>query len=303
MNAPQIVWLPDGRRLHMNHGPIDLIVEAWGERGEIHAAYRQAAARFQTVLTELVAELAELRTPVRPDHPPRLTGKIARNMYRAVAPHGEEFITPMAAVAGAVADEMLAALVAGRTLSKAYVNNGGDIALHLGEGEEFALAIAGTGGGERLAVRHGGPVRGVATSGWRGRSFSLGIADAVTVLAADGATADAAATMIANAVDLPCHDAVTRVAACLLQPDTDLGDTPVTQNVGALSPDEIDRALAAGVRIAQDLMRRNLIEGAALFLGREARAVGRAMPPLQQIYSRSAPSASAHNAGTEVVHA
>ncbi len=37
----------------------------------------------------------------------------------------------MAAVAGAVADHILAAMIAGRRLAKAYVNDGGDIALHL----------------------------------------------------------------------------------------------------------------------------------------------------------------------------
>ena len=48
-----------------------------------------------------------------------------------------------------------------------------------------------------LAAVTGSPVRGVATSGWRGRSHSLGIADSVTVLAATAAMADAAATVIA----------------------------------------------------------------------------------------------------------
>ena len=96
-------------------------------------------------------------------------------------------------------------------LDKAYVNNGGDIALHLAPGAVDATpAIAGTGHGlaDRVIIRADDPVRGIATSGWRGRSFSLGIADAVTVLARTAAEADAAATMIANAVDLPGHPAI-----------------------------------------------------------------------------------------------
>ena len=76
------------------------------------------------------------------------------------------------------------------------------------------------------------PVRGIATSGWRGRSFSLGIADAVTVLAATAAKADAAATIIANAVDLPNHAAITRVPAREIAPDNDLGERLVTRAVG-----------------------------------------------------------------------
>src|SRR5690606_11442883 len=116
------------------------------------------------------------------------------------------------AVAGAVADEMLAAMVAGRMLDRAYVNDGGDIAVHLAPGQAMKLAIAGTGHGfsDRVTIDSASPVHGIATSGWRGRSFSLGIADAVSVLARSGAEADAAATVIANAVDLPGHPAVKR---------------------------------------------------------------------------------------------
>ena len=188
----------------------------------------------------------------------------------------DAFITPMAAVAGSVADEMIAAMTAGRRLEKAYVNDGGDIALHLPEGASLTLAVAGTGHGfaDRLTVGSDSPIRGIATSGWRGRSFSLGIADAVTVLARDAATADAAATLIANAVDLPEHPAVARAPANMLQPDTDLGDRLVTTGVGDLSTDDIALALSRGLAVAEDFRRRGLIEGAALFLAGQARVVG-----------------------------
>ena len=92
------------------------------------------------------------------------------------------------------------------------------------------------------------PVRGIATSGAAtkgagGRSFSLGIADAVTVLAAIAAAADAAATIIANAVDLPGHPAIRRVPASEIDPDSDLGDRLVTVTVGRLFESEIRAAL------------------------------------------------------------
>ncbi len=214
MTGPQAGFLADGRRLHLNHGPIDLIVEAFGEEDERHAAYAQAIRRFQTVLSELVEELPELRRPAG-RVPRAFRGTTARRMEAAVSPLAEKFITPMAAVAGSVADEVLAAMLEGRSLAKAYVNNGGDISLHLAEGQSLTLAVAGTGHGfaDRAVIRAADPVRGVATSGWRGRSFSLGIADAVTVLAKNGAAADAAATIIANAVDLPGHPAIARVPA------------------------------------------------------------------------------------------
>lgn len=275
MTEPQATWLPDGRRLHLNHGPIDLIIEASGDAHEMRAAYAQAVARFQTVLPELVAELAELRRPANAK-PRGFAGPVARRMEAAVAPLSSRFITPMAAVAGAVAEEILAATLAGRTLRKVYINNGGDIALHLEPGETISAAVAGTGHGfaDRLTLRAGDGVGGIATSGWRGRSFSLGIADAVTVLAETAAQADAAATLIANAVDLPGHPAITRVPARELAPDSDLGERRVTRAVGSLSATEIGQALSAGLLLAEEFRREGLIVAAALFLAGQARISG-----------------------------
>lgn len=279
MTGPQASLLPDGRRLHLNHGPIDLIIEAFGAEAERKAAYRQATARFHTILSELVEELGELRQPAGPV--PRLFRRpTASRMEAAVSPHASTFITPMAAVAGSVADEMMAAMLAGRTVDKAYVNNGGDIALHLSPGSELRAAIAGTGHGfaDRVVIRHADRVRGVATSGWRGRSFSLGIADAVTVLAGNAAQADAAATMVANAVDLPGHSAVLRLPARSLSPDSDLGGRLVTRAVGKLRPEEIAEALDRGFAVAEEMRGRGLIVGAALFLCSDNRVSGPMKP-------------------------
>ncbi|MBB6467893.1 hypothetical protein HNQ96_003776 [Aminobacter lissarensis] len=275
MNGPEISWLPDRRRLHFNHGPIDLIVEAWGDPKELQAAYRQAAARFETILPELVGELTELRRPASTT-PRNFLGSTAQRMEAAVAPLSRTFITPMAAVAGSVADEMMAAMVAGRRLDRAYVNNGGDIALQIAPGQEISAAIADTGHGlaDRLTIRAEDPVRGIATSGWRGRSFSLGIADAVTVLAVSAAAADAAATLIANAVDLPGHRAIQRQPARDLAPDNDLGDRLVTTGVGPLDAEEIELALEAGLSIAETLRRQGSIQTAALYLGGRNRISG-----------------------------
>ncbi|PLP56161.1 hypothetical protein CYK37_26935 [Mesorhizobium loti] len=267
MNGPQAHWLADGRRLHLNHGPIDLVIEAFGEAAEVRAACEQAVARFQTVLPELVEELLALRRPAAVIPRP-FAGPTARRMEAAVSALAERFITPMAAVAGSVADEILAAMVSGRKIERAYVNNGGDSALHLAPVQSMKLAIAGTGHGlaDRILVRAEDDVRGVATSGWRGRSFSLGIADAVTVLASSGAAADAAATLIANAIDLPSHPAVKRQPAFEFAPDSDLGARLVTVGVGLISPRETAQALQAGLVVAEDYRRRGLITAAALFL-------------------------------------
>ena len=192
----QIALLPDGRRLHLQDGPIDLIVEGFGEPAAVGAAYSAAVARFVTILDELCAELPTLRRAVDPRRCV-LEGIVARRMHGAVAPlAADRFITPMAAVAGAVAEEVLGAMVAAAALTRAYVNNGGDIALHLAPGASFTAGMVGRPDRPALlgaaAIGSGDPVRGIATSGWRGRSFSLGIADAVTVLASGAARADAA---------------------------------------------------------------------------------------------------------------
>jgi ApbE superfamily uncharacterized protein (UPF0280 family) len=131
---------------------------------------------------------------------------------------------------------------------------------------------------DRVTIRAADPVRGIATSGWRGRSFSLGIADAVTVLACTAAMADAAATMIANAVDLD-HPGILRRPARDLQCDSDLGPRLVTCAVPPLSPPDRALALDRGLAAAEACRARGLIEGAALFLQGDARATG--MPALE----------------------
>jgi ApbE superfamily uncharacterized protein (UPF0280 family) len=255
--------LADGR-LHLQHGPIDLVIEAFGDCREVEAAYGQAVERFGDILVTLVGELATLRRPVG-DAYPLLRGPVARRMAEAVWPYRNVYITPMAAVAGAVADEVLAALVRGRVLDKAYVNNGGDIAFHLSPGHELHAGIFVDALDGAVQLTHDRPVRGLATSGWGGRSFSLGIADAVTVLAANAAGADAAATIVANAVNVD-HPAIERRPAASLDPDTDLGDLPVTVAVGDLPSEVVDRALARGATEARRLQQAGLIEGAALVL-------------------------------------
>jgi ApbE superfamily uncharacterized protein (UPF0280 family) len=276
--APQIRWLADGRRLHLQDGPIDLIVEAYGSETSVRAAYDAAVQRFTGLLDELCDELPDLRRAADPTRC-LLQGVVARRMYAAVAPFAaEHFITPMAAVAGSVAEEILGAMLGAARLERAYVNNGGDIALHLTSGEHFSIGLLDRPDRHGLmrtaAIEAGDPTRGIATSGRHGRSFSLGIADAVTVLARTAAQADAAATIIANAVDLPGHPAIVRCPAQDLQPDSDLGALLVTCEVGELSGREIAAALDAGAASARVVLAAGLIEGAALRLQGETVVVG-----------------------------
>jgi uncharacterized protein len=257
-------------RLHLQHGPIDIVLRAWGGPDDVAAAYHAGIQRFETVLGELVSELATLRRPMADGHP--VCGAIADRMVSACRPY-DVFVTPMAAVAGAVADEVLAAMLAAATLDKAFVNDGGDIAVHLTPGQTLDVAVAGAFKGSPLPAINGqitlraeDGIGGIATSGAQGRSFSLGIADSVTVLAHSAAAADVAATLIANAVDLPGHPAVHRRPASTLDPDSDLGQRLVTVSLDPLTPDEILSALESGLAAARHYQRAGLIHDAALML-------------------------------------
>jgi ApbE superfamily uncharacterized protein (UPF0280 family) len=252
------------------------VIEAWGDASEVQAAYAQAWDVFPAILPRLVAELPLLRRAIDAAHP-GVSGPVARRMFDACAPlAAADFITSMAAVAGAVADHVLRAMLEGRRLAKAYVNDGGDIALHLAPGETLRAGTVGDVQHPALdaiaTVAHTSPVRGIATSGWKGRSFSRGIADAVTVLAASAAEADAAATLVANAVDIDDR-AVERAPASSLDPDSDLGALLVTVGVGALSACALDAALARGAEKAQQLHRAGRIIAAVLLLRGEVRVV------------------------------
>lgn len=261
--------LPDGR-LHLQDGPIDLVIGADGTGAAVEAAFAAARARFATVLDEICAELPLLRRPARPGGA-LPEGRVARRMAAAVSPYAREtFVTPMAAVAGSVAEEILAAMIERAPLARAFVNNGGDIAIHLAPGERYRVGLVDRPDTPSLfgaaSIGAADPVRGIATSGWRGRSFSRGIADAVTILARTAAAADAAATIVANAVDLPGHPAIRRIPARDVRCDSDLGDILVTRAVGALTAGEVAAALERGGAVARALVERGSIDGAALHL-------------------------------------
>jgi ApbE superfamily uncharacterized protein (UPF0280 family) len=262
--------LPDGRRLHFQHGPIDLVLDCDGPDDLRAAAFDRAWAAFADALPGLVAELPLLRRRVGPE----MAGPIARRMRDACLPHRATFVTPMAAVAGAVADHVLDAMVSAQGLARAYVNNGGDIALWVGNGAPFRTGMVFDYGDPALdgLVEIGADdgIGGIATSGWQGRSFSRGIADSVTVLAPTGAAADVAATLIANAVDAD-HPAIERVPAAMLDPDSDLGDRLVTVGVGPLDRQTIGAALRAGLRVARRMRRDGWIAAARLTVKDETR--------------------------------
>jgi hypothetical protein len=266
--------LGDGRQ-HFQHGPIDIVAQAEGESAAVASAHEAAAKRFATILSELVKELPVLRQPISTQAPCPLNGPIARIMWEACQRCPSDFITPMAAVAGSVAQELIA-FYEQPGISRAWVNNGGDIALYLTPGTHVEIGLfadlskldglaiqQGISLDGRLSVDYAMGVRGIATSGWRGRSFSLGIADSVTVLAQSAGLADAAATVIANAVNT-AHPAVERLPANQVKDDADLGEKLVTVHVPALDDNTVHEALKQGLQQALQMKQNGLIFASVL---------------------------------------
>ncbi len=298
----------DVRRWHFQHGPIDLVITLDGDPIVVRAAIDDAFAVFAPMLGGLVERLPMLRRPVEardrerlatdwcdPLRPPgqaldavdpeQAAGLTAQRMLAACLPFADCFVTPMAAVAGSVADVVLVPMRR-EGIQRAMVNNGGDIALHLTPGQcwRIAIVVPGSLPGEiagapgMVCIDADSPVRGLATSGWRGRSLSLGIADAVTVLATRAADADVAATLIANAVDLDAPTIERRPASACIS-DSDLGDLPVTIAVGHLDDGQVDAALGAGQNFATRHIGRHGLSGARLQLGDRCRIVGPGFEP------------------------
>jgi ApbE superfamily uncharacterized protein (UPF0280 family) len=265
--------LSDGR-WHFQHGPIDIVLQLVGDASACHDALQRTWQRFESVLPELVSELPLLRQPIANLQKNSFQGEVAGSMWQVTHDMAwaaaDGFVTPMAAVAGSVAQALLPCL-SQDGVDKAYVNNGGDIALYVQEGQSWRLgmvsdmqqALRSDVNSELISdgsfvIHHGMPVRGVATSGWRGRSFSLGIADSVTVLAETAAQADVAATLIANAVNVH-HPSVQRQAANSLRDDTDLGDRLVTVDVPRLPPALVEQALQLGLDCALAMQARGQV--------------------------------------------
>jgi len=269
-------------RLHLQHGPIDLILHVDASEEIRKRLYSAAKKRFSTVLQELVVEMDLLKHPWSADLPdPK--GGIAQKMCFAVR-GSDIFVTPMAAVAGAVADEVLEAMLYEaknqdpclEEIQRMYVNNGGDIAFWLNAGESFSIGVVDNPGipelNARVSLAYESPVRGIATSGWRGRSQSLGIADAVTVLAGSAATADAAATLIANDVNV-YYPGILKRPASEVKDESDLGMLPVTVDVPPLPVDQISEALKRGAQTAGNFIRTGKIEAAYLSLQKQTLVV------------------------------
>jgi len=174
-------------------------------------------------------------------------------------------VTPLIGVAGATADEVADFIYNTGEVSKVVVNNGGDIAIRLREQETVKVGIK-TDINEKgishivtVTVKSG--IRGIATSGFGGRSFTRGIANAAVAIADDSISADVAATLIGNATEIesPC---VVKTSARNLNPNTDIPHLYVTTSIGHLERWEIVQAIDQGIKRAKAFENKGLIIGA-----------------------------------------
>lgn len=112
-------------------------------------------------------------------------------------------VGPMAAVAGAFAEEIGLVLSRRFQLTDLIVENGGDIYLATTVPRRIAVWAGQSPLSGRIALDidpHLSPLGICTSSGTVGPSLSLGQADAVTILAQDPSTADAFATAVGNQV-------------------------------------------------------------------------------------------------------
>lgn len=250
-------------------GPMTLTISVWdvGKARPVMAA--QAARTALNCLGTLADFQHFLKKPVHrlPENPnlPISAGVVHRAFQAAQAVSRE--LSPLAAVAGATADQVAAA-AASMGGDRVIVNNGGDIALRLGPTETAVVGLQHQSDREyagRLTVRGETGIGGVASSGWGGRSHSPGTADLATVWAENAALADAAATLLAGetAVDGP---EIGCARACDIDPLSDLGLRPVTVSVDRLKSARKRRALARAAKTARRLHAAGQIRGCCVWI-------------------------------------
>jgi ApbE superfamily uncharacterized protein (UPF0280 family) len=249
-------------------GPMRLVIRAWkGAEPQIDLV-REAAAKSFLYLERVAGFRSELSQPFSElkVQPP---DGLALEMVDSVAIIGDDDLTPMAAVAGTIADAVANWLFE-QGVTKVIVDNGGDIAVRLAEGESVTVGVR-----PRVTSRHISHVInldsdrtawGVTTSGVGGRSLTRGIASAVTVLSTKASVADAGATAIANACFVE-DDRIIQLPAAKIDPTSDLKDMLVTTEVGPLSSEKILAAINSARRKADDLSQKGIIDGAFIALG------------------------------------
>ena len=257
-----IEMLPDGAVM-AECGPMRLVISAAvGKVTQRETAVQAAETSFNYL--ERIARLRGVLSRRMDEIPKDLEDSLGLQMVRSVLAVGDEDLTPMAAVAGTIADAVADYLFA-RGMTKVVVDNGGDVAVRLRRGASVRVGIRPEVGRQDISVVIALDSRsgswGVTTSGLGGRSLTRGVASAVTVIARSASVADAASTAIANA-SFVTDDGVIQRRAEEIEPQTDLVGLPVTVKVAQLAQEKKIRAVSNAIKRAEALIDKDIIFGA-----------------------------------------
>jgi hypothetical protein len=257
------IHLLPGGSVMVECGPMRLVIDA--RVGKVPQP--QQAVRAADEAVRFLEAVARSRPFLGRDYRrlmPHITDPLALKMVASVKAVGDQDLTPMAAVAGTIADAV-ADFLFERGMTRVLVDNGGDVAIRCGDGEPVAVGIRPNVGNKNIThavvLGPGRTAWGVATSGFGGRSLTRGVVDAATIVAADTSLADAAATAVANA-SYVTHSAVARKPAEEIDLFTDIAGLQVTDKVGRLPDSTRQEALDRSIRRAEKLIQRKIIFGA-----------------------------------------
>ena len=256
-------------------GPMRLVISSFlGKIPQREMNLRAAETAFDCL--EEVARLDKgLRKPWT-EIARKPTETLGGKMLESVRAVGDTRLTPMAAVAGTIADGV-ADFLFSRGMTKVIVNNGGDIAVRFMapnrvrvglrervDRQEFFHAVS-----LRVPFEKEGAAFGIATSGLGGRSLTCGIASAATIIAKTASLADAAATAVAN-VSFVKSPGVIRRSAETIDPQTDIPGTMVTVNVKGLDQKTRVKAVSQSLELAERFVEKGIILGAFVVVDGES---------------------------------
>jgi len=257
----------------VDYGPMHMFISAFENKKPLIKLAEEGAHFAMKVLEDLAKFLSVIKKKSKELEIEETFPDVVRRMIEATKKMGETDLTPLAAVAGTTAD-MVADFMFSRGGTKIIVDNGGDVAIRLREGEVARVGIKTEIDAKQptylISIDPSMKIGGVATSGLGGRSFTKGIASAATVLSEAASFSDAAATVIGNFTNIEDQE-VSRSLAEKIYPDTDIAGEWVTVKVGRLCEEKIEKALTNGLSKANSICEKGLIKG--VFIALQGKAV------------------------------
>jgi uncharacterized protein len=252
----------------VDHGPMRMFISVSENGKPLVLLAKEGAHLAMKVLEDLAKFLSVIKKKSQGLEVEETFPDVVKRMIESTKRMNEPDLTPLAAVAGAASD-VVADFIFSKGGTRIIVDNGGDIAIRLREGEVARVGVKTEIDAEQpaylISVDSTMGIGGVATSGLGGRSFTKGIASAATVLSKAASSADAAATVIGNYTNIEDPN-ILRSLAEEIYPDSDIAGEWVTTRVGQLSQEKVGEALNRGLSKAYSICQKGLIHGALIAL-------------------------------------